>query len=252
MVKSRVIPSLLLKNGRLIKTKQFGEYRDVGNPRTIAKIYDAQRADELIFLDITASIEKRHFLIDILTSVAEECFMPLCAGGGIRNFDQAREVLKSGADKIAINTKAIENPNFITEISKKFGKSTIVVSIDYKKNSSGKNEVFIDRGTKSTGLDPIEWSKEVEKMEAGEILLTCIDKEGTMNGYDLEIIQKVSDSVSIPVIASGGVGTIQDIVDGIFIGHASAVSMGSILHFTDQNIFKIHSHMHEKGLLVRR
>jgi cyclase len=219
----------------MIKTKQFGEYRDVGNPRTVAKVYDAQGVDELI-----------------IAAVAEECFIPLTVGGGIRTLEQAREMLAHGADKVAINTAAIEHPKFITEIANKFGNSTVVVSIDYKKNTEGKNEVFTHRGTEPTGLDPVEWAKEAESLGAGEILLTCIDREGMMNGYDLEVLKQVTSAVTIPVTASGGVGTIQDLVDGIVEGGASAVSAASIFHFTDQSIFKAHSHMKEKGLSVRK
>ena len=252
MLKVRLIPTILLKDGRMIKTRQFGEYRDVGNPRTVAKVYDAQRADELIFLDITATTENRHLLFDIISAVAEECFMPLTVGGGIRTVEQAREMLTHGADKVAINTAAVERPAFITEFSKKFGASTVVVSIDYKKNREGKNEVFTHRGTKATGLDPVAWAKEAERLGAGEILLTCVDREGMMTGYDLEMLKQVTSAVSIPVIASGGVGTIQDLVDGILLGGASAVGAASIFHFTDQSIFKAHSHMKQKGLSVRK
>lgn len=252
MLKVRLIPTLLLNNGRMIKTKQFGEYRDVGNPRTVAKVYDAQHADELIFLDITASIENRHFLFDIITAVAEECFMPLTVGGGIRTIEQAREILASGADKVAINSAAVERPEFVRELAQKFGISTVVVSIDYKKNEQGINEVFTHRGTKPTGKDPVSWAHMAEKLGAGEILLTSIDREGTMTGYDLEVLAQVTKAVTIPVIASGGVGTIQDLVDGIVLGGASAVSAASIFHFTDQSIFKAHSHMKQKGLFVRK
>src|SRR3989338_4905129 len=247
-VKTRLIPTLLLKDGRLIKTKQFGEYRDVGHPITVAKIYESQRADELIFLDITATVENRHFLLDTIVSVAEECFMPLTAGGGIRTVEQAREILQKGADKVAINTAEVERPEFITELSEKFGKSTVVASIDYKKSAKGENEVFTHRGTRPTGRTPVLWAKEVEARGAGEILLTSIDREGMMTGYDIETIRAVSEAVQIPVIAHGGVGTVQDIVDGILLGKASAVSAASIFHFTDQSIFKAHSHMKERGL----
>ncbi len=252
MLKVRLIPTMLLKDGRMIKTKQFGVYRDVGNPRTVAKVYDAQFADELIFLDITATAENRYFLLEVVKAVAEECFMPLTAGGGIKTVEQARELLHQGADKVAINTAVIENPQLITDLAKKFGKSTVVVSVDFKRNLEGKNEVFSTRGTKSTGLDPVLWAKEVEHRGAGEILLTSIDREGMMNGYDLEMIKAITSAVEIPVMASGGVGTIQDLVDGIKIGGASAVCAASIFHFTDQTIFKAHSHMKEAGLLVRK
>lgn len=236
----------------MIKTKMFGEYRDVGNPRTVAKVYDAQKADELIFLDITATDEKRTLLLDIVRAVAEECFMPLTVGGGIRDLNGARELLQRGADKVAINTAAVERPEFITELSDALGRSTVVASIDFKKNPEGVPEVFTRRGTQPTGLSPVAWAREVEKRGAGEVLLTSIDREGTMTGYDLEMVSAVSDAVGIPVIAHGGVGTIQDLVDGIIRGKASAVSAASIFHFTDQSIFKAHSHMRQAGLPVRR
>jgi cyclase len=236
----------------MIKTKQFDSYRDVGNPRTVAKVYDAQRADELIFLDITATTENRNFLHDVVMAVAEECFMPLTAGGGIKTVEQARELLQHGADKIAVNTEAVNRSEFITELAKKFGRSTVVVSIDFKKNAGGKNEVYTERGKKATGLDPVLWAKEAEVRGAGEILLTSIEREGMMNGYDLEMIRAVASSVSIPVIASGGVGTIEDLVRGVTEGNASAVAAASIFHFTDQGIFKAHCHMREAGLSVRR
>ena len=252
MVKVRLIPTVLLMNGRMIKTRQFDSYRDVGNPTTVAKVYDAQHADELVFLDITATTDERHFLLETIREVAQECFIPLTAGGGIQTLEQARELLRSGADKVAINTAAVERPELISEIAKTFGNSTVLVSIDYKKNIDGATEVHTHRGRKSTGLSPIAWAQEVERYGAGEILLTSIEREGTMTGYDIETIRAVADAVEIPVIASGGVGTVQDFVDGVVLGHASAVAAASIFHFTDQSIFKAHSHMKEKGLSVRR
>lgn len=251
MLNVRLIPTLLLKDGRMIKTKQFDTFRDVGNPTTVAKVYDAQKADELIFLDITATVEKRHILLDIISAVAEECFMPLTVGGGIRTVEHARELLQHGADKIALNTAAVDNPSLVTEISQKFGRSTVVVSIDYKNNTAGHNEVFTERGQKKTGLDPVAWAKKVEELGAGEILLTCIDHEGMMNGYDIPTIRQVAEAVHIPVIAHGGAGTVQDFVDGITEGHASAVAAASIFHFTDQSIYKGHSFMMHAGLPVR-
>ena len=251
MLNIRLIPTILLKDGRMIKTKQFGAYRDVGNPKTVARMYDAQRADELIFLDITATIEGRHTLLDVIRNVAEECFMPLTVGGGITTLDDALEILHNGADKIAVNTAAVNRPEFLTELAEKFGRSTVVASIDYKKNSDGKNEVFTHRGTYPSGLDPVSWAVEVEHHGAGEILLTCIDREGMMVGYDLETLRSVAESVEIPMVAHGGAGTVQDLVDGIVIGKASAVAAASIFHFTDQSVFKAHAHMKEKGLPVR-
>ncbi|MDP2684779.1 MAG: imidazole glycerol phosphate synthase cyclase subunit [bacterium] len=251
MLKVRLIPILLLKDGRLIKTKQFDTFRDVGNPKTVARVYEAQNADELIFLDITATNEKRNFLLDIISSVAEECFIPITVGGGIRTLEQAKDILKHGADKIAINTMAIERPDFINELVDKFGSSTIVVSIDYKKNKLGEDEVYIMRGQKGTGIHPLKLAGEVEKRGAGEVLLTSIEREGTMSGLDIDMIKTISDNISIPLIASGGVGTVQDLVDSVQKGNASAVSTASMLHFTDQTIFKCHIFMKQAGLPVR-
>ncbi len=252
MVKVRLIPTVLLMNGRMVKTKQFDSYRDVGNPTTVARVYDAQHADELVFLDITATTDERHFLLETIREVAQECFIPITAGGGIQSLNQARELLRNGADKVAINTHAIERPALINEIANAFGNSTVLVSIDYKQNAAGMPEVHTHRGQKPTGLHPVAWAKEVEKRGAGEILLTSIDREGTMTGYDVETLRVVADAVEIPIIANGGVGTVQDFVDGVQKGHASAVAAASIFHFTDQSIFKAHSHMKEKGLSVRR
>lgn len=252
MVKTRLIPAVLLKDGRMIKTKQFGAYRDVGNPITIAKVYDAQKADELIFLDITATTDERHFLLDIVREVAKECFMPLAAGGGIRTVGDARELLRSGADKVVVNSRALEHPELISELANSFGRSTVLVSIDYKTNEDGELEVFSHRGRHPTGKHPVAWAIEAERFGAGEILLTSIEREGTMTGYDLVATDAVATAVSIPVIASGGCGSLQDFVDAVKIGHASAVSAASIFHFTDQSIFKAHSHMLEKSLAVRR
>lgn len=251
MLKVRLIPVVLLKDGRMIKTKQFGEYRDVGNPTTVAKVYDAQKADELVFLDITATDEKRNALINTIREVAKQCFIPLTVGGGIKTVEQVRFLLKNGADKIVINTAAVEDPNFTKALADKFGRSTMVVSIDYKKNDDGNNEVFTHRGKVATGLDPVCWAQEVEKMGAGEIMLTAIDKEGMMIGYDLDMIRQVADSVKIPVIANGGAATVQDFVRGIVEGHASAVAASSIFHFTDQSILKGHTHFLHSGLPSR-
>ena len=252
MVRVRLIPTVLLMDGRMIKTKQFGEFRDVGDPITVAKVYDAQRADELVFLDISASTDERQFLLDTIRHVARSCFMPLTAGGGIQTVEHARELLRSGADKVVINSAALEHSQLISDIARSFGVSTVVVSIDYKKNDKGQQEVFSHRATRPAGRDPLAWARECESLGAGEILLTSVDREGTMTGYDLETTRQVADGVGIPVIASGGVGTLEDLVRGIEEGHASAVAAASIFHFTDQSIFKAHSHMLQRGLSVRK
>ncbi|PIS05300.1 MAG: imidazole glycerol phosphate synthase subunit HisF [Candidatus Buchananbacteria bacterium CG10_big_fil_rev_8_21_14_0_10_42_9] len=251
MVKKRIIPCLLLKDGRCVKGVNFMNHRDVGHPVTNAKIYDAQGADELIFLDITASRDKRSILFDIVSQTADECFMPLTVGGGIAALEDIQELLRAGADKISINTIAAEQPKFITDAAKRYGKQCIVVAIDYKQNDNGKLEVFTHSGSKATGLDPVEWAKEAERLGAGEILLTNIDQEGTRGGYDIATIRQVADALSIPVIASGGVGSLEDLAKGINEGHASAVSLGSILHFTNQSVIKARDYLHTLNVPVR-
>jgi len=250
MLKKRLIPVLLLKEGRMVKTKQFDSLREVGFPISAAKIYDAQGADELIFLDIMAAAEKRNTMIDIIEEVAEQCFMPFTAGGGVRSVEDIRTLLKAGADKVSINTAAVTDPSFIAKAAKIFGDQCIIVSIDAKKQGS-KYEVFTHGGKKATGLNPVEFAKISESNNAGEILITSIDKEGEMKGYDLELTKAVSDAVNIPVIANGGAGTLQDLADGINKGNASAVAAASIFHFTDQSPIKARAYMKEAGLPVR-
>ncbi|MFH1394333.1 MAG: glycosyl amidation-associated protein WbuZ [Candidatus Micrarchaeota archaeon] len=250
MLKARIIPSLLLKEGRCVKGVQFCDFRDTGNPVTAAKIYDAQGADELLFLDITASLEKRSVLFDVISRTAAECFMPLCVGGGIRSIEDIRKLLLAGADKVSINTIALENPDFINEAAEIFGNQCIVVSIDARKHD-GRYEVFSHCGTKPTRHEPVEWAKEAVAKGAGELLVTSIDREGTRKGYDLDLIRSVADAVDVPVIASGGVGSLRDFADGINKGHASAVSAASIFHFTDQSIIKARTFMKQAGIDVR-
>jgi len=251
MIKTRIIPCLLLKDGRCVKGINFSNYRDVGHPITNAKIYDAQGADELIFLDIAASTEKRKILIDIVEKTADECFMPLTVGGGIRSLEDIGNLLRAGADKISVNTIALEDPKFISESSRKYGKQCIVVSIDYKLNDKKELEVFTHGGTKPAGKSPFDWAIEAANLGAGEILLTNIDKEGTRGGYDIGAIRKISDSVNIPIIASGGAGSLEDLKRGVEEGHASAVSLASILHFTDQNVIKARNYLSTHGIDVR-
>lgn len=251
MIKKRIIPCLLLKNGRNVKGVNFSSHRDTGHPVTNAKIYDAQGADELIFLDITASTEDRNILFEIVKQAADECFMPFCVGGGIKTLKDIQKLLRAGADKISINTNAVENPKFVTKAAERFGKQCIVVSIDYKKDKNGEYKVFTHCGTKSTEMNPVDWAKKAESLGAGEILLTNIEKEGTRTGYDLETIRKIADLVDIPVIASGGVGSLEDLKKGIEQGHASAVSLASILHFTDQNVIKVRNYLKTNGIDVR-
>lgn len=251
MLKTRLIPSLLLQNGRCVKGVQFQNMRDTGHPVTAAKVYEAQGVDELVFLDIEATNEGRKALFDIVAKTADECFMPLTVGGGIKTLDDIKNILKAGADKVSINTYAVQNPRFISRAAEKFGCSTIIISIDYRQ-INGENKVFTNSGKKQTELDPLEWAKEMEENGAGELLVTSIDREGTGKGYDIETIRKIADSVKIPVIASGGVGNLQHLIDGVKLGHASAVSAASIFHFTDQSPIKAKAFMKEAGLLVRK
>jgi len=251
VLKRRLIPSLLLKAGRCIKTIRFDSIRDVGNPVTAARVYDAQGADELIFLDITASHEGRDTLFNLVAQTAEQCFMPLTVGGGIRTVADIRKLLQAGADKVAINTAAVENPDFIREAAEMFGAQCIVVSIDARAQAPHKYEVFTYRATKPTGLHPVEWAQRMADSGSGEILITAVDRDGAMEGYDLELIRSVADAVPVPVIASGGCGTLQHLVEGITDGHASAVSAASLFHFTDQSVIKAKSFMKVAGLDVR-
>ena len=254
MVKIRIIPVLLLKEGRMVKPIQFGKggQRDVGWPATTARVYDSQDADELVFLDITASSEGRAFLLETLQDVAKNCFIPITAGGGVKSIDDIREVLRAGADKVSINTAAVEHPELIAEGAKIFGNQCVVVATDVIKSASGEYEVMTHAGTKSTGLNPVEWAKKAAELGAGEILLTAIDREGTMTGYDLELIKKVAAEVSIPVIAHGGAGTRQHFVDAVTQSDVKAVAAASIFHFSDSNLPQVKMFMSNAGLPVRR
>jgi cyclase len=251
MLKKRLIPILLLKNGRMVKGVKFKDFRDTGDPVTAAKVYDAQTVDELIFLDITASNDYRDILFDNVSRTAEQCFMPLTVGGGVRTVEDMRKLFEAGADKVSINTAAVQRPEFVHKAAEKFGRANIVVSIDAKRIGKGEYEVFSNSGRKPSGINAINWAKLVADQGAGEILITSMDREGTMEGYDLELTRAVADIVSIPVIANGGVGTLQHLVEGITIGHASAVAASSIFHFTDQSPIKARSFMKVAGIDVR-
>lgn len=251
MLNVRIIPVLTLKDGRIIKTINFDEYRDVGDPVTNGKVYESQDVDELIFLDITASQENRKIHFGIIEDFAKECSMPLAIGGGIKNTEDIRELLKIGADKVAINTAAVRRPEFISEAAGIFGSQCIIVSIDAKMVKPRKYEVMISGGLEKTGLDPVEWALQAEKLGAGEILLNSIDRDGTMQGYDLGLIRSVVDRVSIPVIALGGVGTLQDLADGVLKAGASALACSSIFNFTDNKPIKAKAFVREAGVEVR-
>ena len=236
MLKNRIIPCLDVKNGRVVKGINFVELKDAGDPVEQAKIYSDGGADEICFLDITASNENRDTIIDIVKKTAKECFVPLTVGGGVRTIQNITDLLLAGADKVSINTAAVKNINFVKEASKKFGSQCIVVAIDAKKVSDNKWEVFTHGGRNKTGIDAVEFAKQVETNGAGEILLTSMDRDGTKSGYDVELLKVITDSINIPVIASGGAGTLEHLYDGIVKGGASAVQAASIFQYGE---FKI-------------
>ncbi|WP_262693388.1 imidazole glycerol phosphate synthase subunit HisF [Kordiimonas aquimaris] len=251
MLKSRIIPCLDVKDGRVVKGVNFVDLIDAGDPVEQARVYDAAGADELTFLDITASSDKRDILLDVVQRTAEQCFMPLTVGGGVRGADDVRKLLLAGADKVSLMTAAVNNPAIIGELSNKFGAQCIVVAIDAKQVSAGKWEVFTHGGRTATGLDAIEYAKEAARLGAGEILLTSMDRDGTRAGFDLTLTRTIADSVSVPVIASGGVGTLDHLVEGVKEGHASAVLAASIFHFGDYSIAQAKAHMKNAGINVR-
>lgn len=250
MLKRRIIPKLLLRNGRNVKGVRFEALRDVGHPVTNARIYDAQGADELIFLDIDATLERRPLLHDIIAKAAEEVFMPFCAGGGVRSVADIRALLRSGADKVAINTSTVEHPDVVAEGARLFGAQCIVASIDFRRAGAG-CEVYTHGGTLATGLGVLDHARRVVALGAGELLLTSIDRDGTMDGFDIEIVRAVADAVDVPVIAAGGAGTLQHLAEAVRDGHASAVAVGSLFHFTDQSPIKARAFMRGAGIDVR-
>ncbi len=252
MLSARVIPCLDVDNGRVVKGVKFKELRDAGDPVLVAQAYEEQGADELVFLDITASSDNRNTMKEVVEKTAATCFMPLTVGGGIRNVQNIREMLISGADKVSLNTAAILNPKLIDEASKTFGNQCIVVAIDAKKNKNGEGwSVYTHGGRKLTSLDAVQWAKEVVSRGAGEILLTSMDRDGTKEGFDLELTRTVSEAVEVPIIASGGVGTPSHMADGIIKGKASAVLVASIFHFGECWIAQTKNEMSKSGIPVR-
>ena len=255
MLKTRIIPCLDVKDGRVVKGVNFVDLIDAGDPVEAAAAYDAAGADELCFLDITASHENRDNIFDIVERTAERCFMPLTVGGGVRTIEDIGRLLNAGADKVSINTAAVKNRQFVKEAAEKFGAQCIVVAIDAKRVSQPGEplrwEIFTHGGRNPTGIDAIQFAKDVTALGAGEILLTSMDRDGTKAGFDLELTRAVADAVTIPVIASGGVGNLDHLVDGITKGHASAVLAASIFHFGTYSIGEAKQHMADAGVAVR-
>ena len=251
MLAKRIIPCLDVTGGRVVKGTNFVDLRDAGDPVEIARRYDEQGADELTFLDITATSDERDLILKVIEDVAAQVFIPLTVGGGVRKAEDVRRLLNGGADKVSINSAGVNNPDLIAETSSIYGSQAIVVAIDAKRRGDGTWEVYTRGGRTPTGIDAVEWAKKVEKLGAGEILLTSMDGDGTKAGFDLELTRAVSDSVSIPVIASGGVGNLQHLVDGIVEGHADAVLAASIFHFGEYTIEEAKRYMQERGIPVR-
>jgi cyclase len=250
MLAKRIIPCLDVKSGRVVKGTQFVDLKDAGDPVQNAMVYDAQGADEIAFLDITASYEERDILIDIVRRTAEEIFVPLTVGGGIRRLEDIRRLLNAGADKVSINTAAVKDPHFVEKASKRFGSQCIVIAIDAKRRAESW-EVFTHGGRTSTGIDALLWAKQTEEMGAGEILLTSMDRDGTKDGYDIELTRTISGQVGIPVIASGGVGTLEHLYEGLVFGKADAVLAASIFHYREFTIAQVKSYLKGKGVVVR-
>jgi cyclase len=251
MFKVRVIPCLDVKDGRVVKGIKFVNLRDAGDPVEAAIAYDAAGADELCFLDITASHEKRGIILDVVRRTAEACFMPLTVGGGVRTIEDIRALLSSGADKVSINTAAVERRAFVKEAAEKFGDQCIVVAIDAKQVQSGHWEIFTHGGRTPTGIDAVGYAREVVGLGAGEILLTSMDRDGTRKGYDIALTRAIADAIPVPVIASGGVGTLNDMVAGIRDGHATAVLAASIFHFGEYSVRQAKDYMEKAGLPMR-
>jgi cyclase len=251
MLAKRIIPCLDVNAGRVVKGVNFVELRDAGDPVEIARRYDEQGADEITFLDITASSDQRDIILHIVEACAEQVFIPLTVGGGVRKVEDVRRLLNAGADKVSMNTAAVQNPQLVADASAKVGSQCIVVAIDAKQTSPGKWEVFTHGGRNNTHIDAIDWARQVAALGAGEILLTSMDRDGTKNGFDLGLTRAVADAVAIPVIASGGVGNLQHLADGVTQGRADAVLAASIFHYGEYTVRQAKEFMHTQGIEVR-
>jgi imidazole glycerol-phosphate synthase subunit HisF len=247
----RIIPCLDVTAGRVVKGINFTELRDAGDPVEIARRYDAQGADEITFLDITASSDQRDLILPIIEAVASQVFIPLTVGGGVRVVEDVRRLLNAGADKVSMNTSAVINPQLVQEAASKFGSQCIVVAVDAKQTAPGVWEVYTHGGRNATGLNVVEWVRKLEQLGAGEILLTSMDKDGTKSGFDLALTRAVSDAINVPVIASGGVGSLQDLADGIQLGHADAVLAASIFHYGQHTVKEAKEYMAKHGIPIR-
>ncbi len=250
-LKVRIIPCLDVKDGRVVKGVNFVNLVDAGDPVEQAKVYDREGADELTFLDITASHENRDTILDVVARTADQCFMPLTTGGGVRTIEDIRKLLLAGTDKVSINTAAVNRPEFVKEAAEKFGSQCIVVAVDAKRVGEGRFEVFTHGGRNATGIEAVGWAQRMAEYGAGEILLTSMDRDGTKIGFDLALTRAVSDAVPIPVIASGGVGTLEHLTEGVLEGHASAVLAASIFHFGTFSISQAKAHMAKAGIPIR-
>jgi cyclase len=251
MLAKRIIPCLDVNAGRVVKGVNFVELRDAGDPVEIARRYDEQGADEITFLDITASSDDRDIILHIVEAVASQVFIPLTVGGGVRQVEDVRRLLNAGADKVSMNTAAVNNPQLVADASAKVGSQCIVVAVDAKQTTPGRWEVFTHGGRKNTGLDAIDWARKVESLGAGEILLTSMDRDGTKAGFDLLLTRAVAEAVGIPVIASGGVGTLQHLADGVTEGRADAVLAASIFHYGEFTVRQAKEYMRSRGIEVR-
>jgi len=252
MLSKRIIPCLDVHNGRVVKGTNFVQLRDAGDPVELAALYDREGADELIFLDITASSDNRQTMVEVVRRTAEQVFIPFTIGGGLRTIEDIRCMLRAGADKISLNTSAVQTPHLIQEGAFAFGSQCIVVAIDARSAGPGKWEVYIHGGRTATGKDVLEWAAEAEALGAGEILLTSMDRDGTKAGYELELTRAVSRAVSLPVIASGGVGTLEHLAEGLTLGEADAVLAASIFHYKEFSIEEAKRYLDQRGILVRK